>query len=229
MRCRGGLPGRILSFFKAGLNLWITPNSTLHGVARPSSVVQVTLIWAHACFLLIPITSTLSPCSVLAHTTDNYLVPAHFKDIFETIALDHDVDIPPVFLANGKLVCPSELAVRLLNALVKVMFTLRHCYITDNNKKANASRFLGKQGNSNTFLHCDFQESQNLQLKNLPQEGCNEEDGLPQKTANCTWKKEGHRRRQCEQKTLEKSQHFRHRLVHVPHASCPCKHFWLIQ
>lgn len=55
------------------------------------------------------------------------------------MAEDHDIDIPPIFLANGKLVPASQLPVRLPNALVEVMFTLRHYSISDI-KRGNSNR-----------------------------------------------------------------------------------------
>jgi hypothetical protein len=68
------------------------------------------------------------------------------------VAEDHDIDIPPVFLSNGKLIPPSQLAVRLPNALVEVMFTLRHYFITEKKKfTASSSRTPAGRGTSNTF------------------------------------------------------------------------------
>jgi hypothetical protein len=68
------------------------------------------------------------------------------------VAEDHNIDIPPIFLTSGKLIPPSQLAVRLPNALVEVMFTLRHYFISET-KKGNSNRFRSSagRGNTNTF------------------------------------------------------------------------------
>ena len=54
-----------------------------------------------------------------AKTIANYTLPLHFKDAFETVALNHNINILLVFLVGGKLVLPSQLAVRLPYVLVK--------------------------------------------------------------------------------------------------------------
>jgi hypothetical protein len=68
------------------------------------------------------------------------------------VAEEYNIDIPPVFLTNAKLVPASQLAIRMPNALVEVMFSLRHYAIVDN-KKGNSNRpnRSGGKQDCNTF------------------------------------------------------------------------------
>jgi hypothetical protein len=47
---------------------------------------------------------------------------------FRTTAKTHHIRLAPVFLPNGKRVSPDELPIRLENAVVEVMFSLKHYY-----------------------------------------------------------------------------------------------------
>ena len=55
-------------------------------------------------------------------------VQDHYVEVFHTAAKTHHIRLPPVFFANGTLVNPDELPIRLDNALVEIMFHLKHYY-----------------------------------------------------------------------------------------------------
>lgn len=55
-------------------------------------------------------------------------LPDTYADAFFSTAKTHHVRLIPVFLPNGKCVGPVELPIRLENAVIEVMFTLKHYY-----------------------------------------------------------------------------------------------------
>ena len=89
-----------------------------------------------------------------AKITEAYAVPLRFRNVYDTVAEEFDIDLPPIFLQDGKLVPPSQLTIRMPDALVEVMFSLRHYLIAENKKGSNPrSGFRGpvKTEPSNTF------------------------------------------------------------------------------
>jgi hypothetical protein len=85
---------------------------------------------------------------------ETYAIPLWFRDIYDTVAEEYDIDVPPIFLQDGKLVPPSQLAIRMPDVLVEVMFSLRHYLIAENKKGSNSCnnfRGSGKGESSNTF------------------------------------------------------------------------------
>ena len=55
-------------------------------------------------------------------------LPDTYTDAFRSTAKTHHIRLIPVFLPNGKCVGPAELPIRLENAVIEVMFSLKHYY-----------------------------------------------------------------------------------------------------
>jgi hypothetical protein len=68
--------------------------------------------------------------------------------MFQSCAKSHHIRIAPVFLPNGKAVPVDELRIRLDNAIVEVMFSLKHYYYRG---PSGGNRFKStKEGNTFT-------------------------------------------------------------------------------
>jgi len=100
------------------------------------------------------ISNNFSPAKQTAQYC-SYLPDQHVE-VFRIAAKTHHIKLPPVFFADGTLVEADELAIRLDNALIEVMFTLKHYYYPANtgqgSTKFKPNRPWGNnQSEGNTF------------------------------------------------------------------------------
>jgi hypothetical protein len=73
-----------------------------------------------------------------SYLTDNYL------DAFRTAAKSHHIRLAHIFFATGKCVPPDEFPVQLENAVIEIMFSLKHYYYGPSTNRFKAS----KEGNT---------------------------------------------------------------------------------
>jgi len=69
---------------------------------------------------------------------------------FQSAARSHHIRLAPVFFPNGKRISPDEFPIRLENAVVEIMFSLRHYYYAG---PTMTSKFKpSKEGNTFTGM-----------------------------------------------------------------------------
>ena len=76
-------------------------------------------------------------------------LPDHIIEAFRNASKTHHIHLAPIFFPNGKRISPDEFPICLENAVVEIMFSLRHYYYTG---PTTTGRFKpsGKEGNTFT-------------------------------------------------------------------------------
>jgi hypothetical protein len=68
-------------------------------------------------------------------------VPDDYVEAFRATAKTHHIRLAPIFFSNGKHVSPDQYVICLENALVEVMFSLRHYYYPGFKGKTESNTF----------------------------------------------------------------------------------------
>jgi len=90
----------------------------------------------------------------LANQTAKYCsyIPDTYVDAYRSTSKTHHICLAPIFFPNGKRVEPDEFLIRLDNALLEIMFTLRHYYYPATKKSNTTSKgWFNNRTASNTY------------------------------------------------------------------------------